>query len=53
MAHVVLAADTTPAQAEEVKANIRKLAHDRFGLEHLTIETETAAGREAHGEMEV
>lgn len=52
-AHVVLSAETTLAHAEEVKAATRKLTHDRFGLEHFTIETETAAGRAAHGEMMV
>ena len=42
--HVVLKdpSDNTPEKSKEIKKKIRKLLHDRFSLEHITLELETA-----------
>ena len=51
--HLVLLDKSTVAEAEATKGRVRRLAHDDYGIEHMTIETETAGRREQHGEMEV
>ena len=47
--HLVLAAQNSLSDAEEVKAAVRKVTHDRFGVEHLTVEVETMEAKLAHG----
>ena len=51
--HLVLPDEATVAAAEDTKGRVRRLTHDDFGIEHMTIETETAGRREEHGVGEV
>ena len=51
--HLVLPDEATVAAAEEAKGRVRRLTHDDFMIEHMTIETETAGRREEHEVGEV